>query len=186
MSPLECARSKGSLNGGRTRSTIFSCVSDPVSPSPILLSFLVHFTDMAIKEYVHANTSARIDSVTSAVITNELRRKSNEWVFYEFRGDSVVRREQRGGQGRQRRQRGGKSWLSRARRCGPNISRAELLKRYFVWIFRALRSLKTRFDNAYIVISLLWSWPSPRGEKFWWRRKVILKDLYYLVILINY
>jgi len=36
---------------------------------------------------VHANTSARIDSVTSAVITNELRRKSNEWVFYEFRGD---------------------------------------------------------------------------------------------------
>lgn len=33
------------------------------------------------------DTSTRIDSVTSAVITNGLRHKSNEWVFYESRGD---------------------------------------------------------------------------------------------------
>lgn len=48
------------------------------------------FADTIVKRrYTRVYTSGRIESVviTSGVITNEERqRKSNEWLFYEFRG----------------------------------------------------------------------------------------------------
>lgn len=115
--------SKGSLNGGRTVSTILLCVSQIPPASPILsLSCVVVSHRHGHKGLVHANTSARIDSVTSAVITNGLRRKSNEWVFYEFRGDSVVRREK---QRENKRETRGNDEEGRAgdvmARCDPNI-----------------------------------------------------------------
>lgn len=54
---------------------------------PLSLSSLSLVREHDHKEALHASTSARIDSVTSSVITNEQRqRKSNEWLFYEFQG----------------------------------------------------------------------------------------------------
>jgi len=79
--------SKGSLNGGRTVSTILLRLSDLYLPASSPSSGLVSHRH-GHKGFVHASTSVGIDSVTSAVITNGLRRKSNEWIFYEFRGDS--------------------------------------------------------------------------------------------------
>jgi len=141
-----------------------------------LLSFAVYFNDMVIKG-VHANTSARIDSVTSAVITNELRRKSNEWVFYEFRGDRSrkERKTRRTSTGEEDNEEGRAGCHGEP--LWPEYTRAELLKRYFVWIFRALRNLKTWFDGVYIVI---YSVVKSRSiEK-------ILKRIYYKKVISNW
>lgn len=57
----------------------------PSLATPLLAPSLASLAGDHKERYTRIRV-ARIDSVTSAVITNGQRRKSNEWLFYEFLG----------------------------------------------------------------------------------------------------